>query len=240
MKNLPVRLFVIALFVANIALGFSSQKSTVNWSCESILRLTPQGWSDVITKKYNDTSELAQDQAAKGWASCKSDSNQALLKSRPKSKARLNKLSALEFQFMSDETNLASGGGMYNLGSGTLYRHGFARFQTNLGLHLETMIVVTGSNAGAKQSASISERYKSAKMKIETRMKKVKTLTPSIPDGSSASVIADRKNQWATTAKHYKQTYGSILKLIGTRINEASTLELEFLAKGIFTENLGV
>jgi hypothetical protein len=237
MKNLPVRLFVIGLFVANIALGFSSQKSTVNWSCENTLRFTPQGWSDVFTKKYNDTSELAQDRAAKSWAACKSDSNQALLKSRPKSKARLNKLSALEFQFMADETDLASGGGMYRSEGGTLYRHGLARFKVDLELHLETMIIVTGSKAGAKQSASSSKRYKSAKMKIEARLKKVKTLTPSIPDGSSASVIADRKKQWAATVKHYKHTYGSILKLIGSRINEANTLELEFLAKGIFAEN---
>jgi hypothetical protein len=240
MKNLPVRLFVIALFVANIALGFSSLTSNPALSCLDALRRTPQAWSDLLTRVTNDTSELRQDQAAKTWADCKSVSNQALLKSRPTSKARLNKLSALEFQFMKDETDLASGGSQYNPGSGTLYRHGFARFQTDLALHLETMIVVTGSKAGAKQSASISKRYKSAKMIIEARLKKVKTLTPSIPDGSSASVIADRKKQWTTTAKHYKLTYNSILKLIGTRINEASMLELEFLAKGIFAENLGV
>jgi hypothetical protein len=236
MKNLPVRLFVIVLFVANIALGFSSLTSNPAFSCSDALRRTPQAWIEFYTVKNFDTSELAQDQAAKTWADCKSRSNQALLKSRPKSKARLNKLSALEFQFMADEATLGS----LKAGGGTIYTHGFARFQTDLALHLETMIVLTGSKAGAKQSASISKRYKSAKMKIEVRLKKVKTLTPSIPDGSSASVIADRKKQWTTTAKHYKQTYGSILKLIGTRINEANTLELEFLAKGIFTENWGV
>jgi hypothetical protein len=237
MKNLPVRLFVIVLFVASLALGFSSQTQAFSLPCNKVLKMTPQAWSDLLTKETNDTSEQRQDQAAKTWADCKSVSNQALLKSRPKSKARLNKLSALEFQFMKDETDLASGGGMYNLGSGTLYRHGFARFQTDLALHLETMIVLTGSKAGAKQSASINKRYKSAKMIIEARLKKVKTLTPSIPDGSSAGVIADRKKQWTTTVKHYKLTYNSILKLIGTGINEASTLELEFLAKGIFAEN---
>jgi hypothetical protein len=233
MKNLPVRLFVIALFVANIALGFSSLTSNPAFSCSDALRRTPQAWSEFYTVEHSDTSELAQDQAAAIWADCKSRSNQALLKSRPKSKARLNKLSALEFQFMKDETNLA----LLKAGGGTLYQHGFARFQTDLALHLETMIVVTGSKAGAKQSASINERYRIAKMKIEARMKKVKTLTPSMPDGSSAGVIADRKKQWTTAAKHYKLTYASILKLIGTRINEANTLELEFLAKGIFTEN---
>jgi hypothetical protein len=232
MKNLPVRLFVIALFVANIALGFSSLTSNPAFSCSDALRRTPQAWSEFYTFKNSDTSELAQDQAAAIWADCKSRSNQALLKSRPKSEARLNKLSALEFQFMADEATLGS----LKAGGGTIYTHGLARFQTDLALHLETMIVVTGSEAGAKQSASISQRYKSAKMKIEARLKKVKTLTPSIPDGSSASVIAVRKKQWTTTAKHYKLTYDSILKLIGTRINEASTLELEFLAKGIFTE----
>jgi hypothetical protein len=233
MKNLPVRLFVIALFVANIALGFSSLTSNPAFSCSDALRRTPQAWSEFYTVEHSDTSELAQDQAAAIWADCKSRSNQALLKSRPKSKARLNKLSALEFQFMSDEATLGS----LKAGGGTIYTHGLARFQTDLALHLETMIVVTGSKAGAKQSASINERYRIAKMKIEARMKKVKTLTPSMPDGSSAGVIADRKKQWTTAAKHYKLTYASILKLIGTRINEANTLELEFLAKGIFTEN---
>jgi hypothetical protein len=233
MKNLPVRLFVIALFVANIALGFSSLTSNPAFSCSDALRRTPQAWIEFYTVKNFDTSELAQDQAAKTWADCKSRSNQALLKSRPKSKARLNKLSALEFQFMTDEATLGS----LKAGGGTIYTHGLARFRTDLALHLETMIVVTGSKAGAKQSASIGKRYKSAKMKIEARLEKVKMLTPSIPDGSSASVIADRKKQWTTTAKHYKLSYDSILKLIGTRINEANTLELEFLAKGIFTEN---
>jgi hypothetical protein len=236
MKNLPVRLFVIGLFVASLALGFSSQTQAFSLPCNKVLKMTPQAWSDLLTKETNDTSELAQDQAAKTWADCKSVSNQALLKSRPKSKARLNKLSALEFQFMADEATLGS----LKAGGGTIYTHGLARFRTDLALHLETMIVVTGSKAGAKQSASISQRYKSAKMKIEARLKKVKMLTPSIPDGSSASVIADRKKQWTTAAKHYKNTYNSILKLIGTGINQASTLELEFLAKGIFTENLGV
>jgi hypothetical protein len=124
MKNVFVRLFVIGFFVANIALGFSSQTTTVNWSCENILVLTPQVWSDTFTKKYNDTSELAQDRAAKIWANCKSESNQALLKNRPKSKARLNKLNALEFQFMADEANLAS----LKAGGGTLFGHGILEY----------------------------------------------------------------------------------------------------------------
>ncbi len=236
MKNLAVRLFVIGLFVANIAPCFSSATSEVNWSCANILRLSPQAWSNAFTKQYKDTSELAQDRAASIWANCKSVSNQALLKSRPKSKARLNKLSALEFQFMKDETDLA----FLEAGGGTLYRHGFARFQTDLALHLETMIVVTGSKAGAKQSASISKRYKSAKKIIEARIAKLKTPAPAKIKVSSPSDIADRRSQWATAAKHYKLTYDSILKLIGTGINETNTLELEFLAKGIFTQNLGI
>jgi hypothetical protein len=234
MKNLPVRLFVIGLFVASIALGFSSQTQAFSLPCNKVLKMTPQAWSDLLTKETNDTSELAQDQAAKTWADCKSVSNQALLKSRPKSKARLNKLSALEFQFMADEATLGS----LKAGGGTIYTHGLARFQTDLALHFETMILVTGSNAGAKQNASISDRYKSAKMKIEARLTKIKTPLPAKIKVSSPSTIIDRKKQWTTTANHYKQTYGSILKLIGTRVNEANTLELEFLAKGIFTENL--
>jgi hypothetical protein len=236
MKNLPVRLFVIVLFVANIALGSSSQAQAFSLPCNKVLKMTPQVWSDLMTKENNDASELVQDQAAKTWADCKSRSNQALLKSRPKSKARLNKLSALEFQFMADEATLGS----LKAGGGTIYTHGLARFQTDLALHLETMIVVTGSKAGAKQSASINERYKSAKMKIEARMKKVKTPLPAIPYDAFPGVVEGLRKQWRTAANHYKQTYGSILKLIGTGINEASTLELEFLAKGIFTENLGV
>jgi hypothetical protein len=98
------------------------------------------------------------------------------------------------------------------------------------------MIVITGSKAGAKQSASISERYKNAKMTIEARIAKMKTPTPSIPEGSSPDASADLNKQWTTTANHYKLSYNSILRLIGNRINEASTLELEFLAKGIFSE----
>jgi hypothetical protein len=236
MKNLPVRLFVIALFVANIALGFSSLTSNPAFSCSDALRRTPQAWSEFYTVEHSDTSELAQDQAAAIWADCKSRSNQALLKSRPKSKARLNKLSALEFQFMSDEATLGS----LKAGGGTIYTHGLARFQTDLALHLETMIVLTGSKAGAKQSVSISERYRIAKKIIEARIAKLKTPAPAILEGSSLSAIADRNKQWATAANHYKLSYNLILKLIGTGINEANTLELEFLAKGIFTENWGV
>ncbi len=233
MKNFVVRLFVVALFVANIALGFSSATSEVAWTCKNLLTLTPQAWSDVFTKKYGDTSELAQDRAASIWANCKSVSNQALLKSRPKSKARLNKLSALEFQFMKDETDLAS----LEARGGTMYQHGFARFKTDLALHLETMIVLTGSKAGAKQSASISKRYKNAKKIIEARIAKLKTPSLAKIRTSNPNDIADRRSQWATAAKHYKLTYNSILKLIGTGINEANTLELEFLAKGIFTQS---
>jgi hypothetical protein len=233
MKNPPLRLFVIGLFVANIALGFSSLTTNPAFSCSDALRRTPQAWSEFHTVEHSDTSELAQDQAAALWASCKSRSNQALLKSRPKSKARLNKLKSLEFQFMKDETDLAS----LKAGGGTLYRHGLARFKTDLELHLETMIVVTASKAGAKQSTSISERYKSAKKIIEARIAKVKTPLPAIPYDAFPGVVEGLRKQWTTTAKHYKLTYDSILKLIGTRINEASTLELEFLARGIFTEN---
>ncbi len=234
MKNSPVRLFVIGLFVASLALGFSSQTQAFSLPCNKVLKLTPQAWSDLFTEKSNDTSELAQDQAASIWTDCKSNSNQALLKSRPKSKARLNKLSALEFKFMADEATLAS----LKAGGGTLYRHGIGRFRTDLALHLETMIVVTASKAGAKQSATIRARYESAKTKIEARLEKIKTPAPAVAEASSPSAIAVLNKQWTTAANHYKLTYGSILKLIGTRIDEASMLELEFLAKGIFAENL--
>jgi hypothetical protein len=233
MKKSPVRLFVIGLFVASLASGFLSQTQAFSLLCDNVLKLTPQAWSELFTRKSNDTSELAQDQAASIWTDCKSGSNQALLKSRPKSKARLNALSALEFQFMSDESTLAS----LKAGGGTLYTHGLARFRPDLALHLETMILITASKAGAKQNASISERYKNAKMTIEGRIAKMKTPTPSIPEGSSPDASADLKKQWTTAADDYKLRYGSILKLIGNRINEASTLELEFLAKGIFTDN---
>jgi hypothetical protein len=233
MKKLPVRLFVIGLFVASIALGFSSQTQAFSLPCDKVLKLTPQAWSDLFTKESNDTSELAQDQAASIWADCKSGSNQALLKSRPKSKVRLNALSAFEFQFMVDESTLAS----LKAGGGTLYTHGLARFRTDLALHLETMIVITGSKDGAKQNASISERYRIAKKTIEARIATVKTPAPAVLEGSSPEVTADRNKQWTTAANRYKLTYNSILKLIGNRINEANTLELEFLAKGIFTDN---
>jgi hypothetical protein len=233
MKNLPVRLFVIALFATGFALGFSSLTSNPPMSCLDALRQTPQAWIDFYTVKNFDTSELGQDQAAAIWADCKAKSNQALLKSRPKSEARLNALSALEFQFMVDESSLA----LLKAGGGTLYTHGLARFRTDLALHLETMILITASKAGAKQNASISERYRIAKKTIETRIATLKTPAPAVLEGSSPEVIADRNKQWTTAANRYKLTYNSILKLIGNRINEASTLELEFLAKGIFTDN---
>jgi hypothetical protein len=232
MKKSPVRLFVIGLFVASLALGFSGQTQAFSSPCDNVLKLTPQAWSELFTKESNDTSELAQDQAASIWTNCKSGSNQALLKSRPKSKARLNALSALEFQFMADESTLAT----LKAGGGTLYTHGLARFRPDLALHLETMILITASKAGAKQNASISERYLIAKKTIEARIATVKTSAPAVLEGSSPDASADLKKQWTTAADDYKLRYGSILKLIGNRINEASTLELEFLAKGIFAE----
>jgi hypothetical protein len=134
---------------------------------------------------------------------------------------------------MADEADLAS----LKAGGGTLYRHGIARFQTDLAMHLEAMIVITASKAGAKQNVSINGRYNSAKTTIETLLAKIQSPAPALPEGSSPDVSSGLNKQWTTAVNHHKLTHTSILGLIGTRVNEASTLELEFLAKGIFTEN---
>jgi hypothetical protein len=54
MKNLSVRLFVIGLFVASLALSFSSQTQAFSLPCNKVLKMTPQAWSDLYTKESNN------------------------------------------------------------------------------------------------------------------------------------------------------------------------------------------
>jgi hypothetical protein len=230
MKIQTARVLIIVFCSAILTFSLANKSQLPSPPCSQLLKMGFQTWME----KNQDAAEVGLDNAALDWAECKSASNQALLINRPKSKIRLNKLSALENQFIADETDMAS----WVAGGGTLYRHEFARFQATLEMHLETMIVVTGSNAGAKQSAAINARYKSAKSKLKARIARVQLPKPFVLDGATPEYVAEQKERWKRTANDYRQTYVSITKVIGSRIDLAATLEMEFLAQGLWADEI--
>jgi hypothetical protein len=221
--------------VAVVVLGgvVVAQDRVYNPPCAEVLKYSPNAFTDRYTARNNDGTEIALDDAAITWANCKYDANLARLKNYPALRSRLVQLYKLEREFFSLETDLAT----LVAGWGTLYPHGFARFQMDLQVHLERMIALTTTRAGAAQNAGISARYAKAKRTVEARIAYVQT-PRMYTDGRSSSDVAAAKAGWVDQAKRYRAQYQSILKLIGARVDATSTEVLEFLAKGLWVDEL--
>lgn len=201
--------------------------------CKEALQRTPDAFSDLFVKKTGDGSEAGLDQAALYWAGCKYTANLEKLVKSPTLKARLVNLNRLTEEFIGAETELAYSAA----GGGTMYPHGQARFQPFVQLHLEKLIALTTSKAGATQSSAINARYAAAKKSLEARIKRVQTPKPYVDGDSKADADAKRK-QWLASAQNYSKAYQNIRKTIGSRVDATSVVVIEFLAKGLWAEEL--
>ena len=110
-------------------------------------------------------------------------------------------------------------------------------FGPTVELHLQKLIALTTSKAGAAQSPTINARYATAKQSLEARLRRVQTPKPFVDTYSKAEADAKRKD-WLESAKDYNQAYLNILKTIGSRVDATSVVILEFLAKGLWAEEL--
>lgn len=202
-------------------------------SCKLVLRSSPQAFSDLYIKQTNNSSEAGLDDAALYWADCKGAANLAQLSQSPALRARLLNLYRLEDRFFSAETIIA----YLAAGGGTMYPHGYARFQPARQLHFQKLIALTLVRAGAAQSGAISVRYSAAKSKLEARLKRVQIPKPFVETFTKAEADAKRRD-WLAEAKKYSVAYRDIRKTIGSRVDATSVLVLEFLATGVWAEEL--
>jgi hypothetical protein len=198
MKFQLARVATLLVWLAALGGIFAQDQLTYNPACTAVLSFSPENWSERYTTKNQDGSEVGQDTAALRWSACKLAANWRVLQKYPKLKARLSRLYTLEARFFSAETDMA----YLAAGGGTMYPHGLARFQTSLALHLEKLIALTTSSAGATQSQSITARSKKATAKLEARIKRVQTPKP-YTDGMHKREISQHINQWLEAAKAY-------------------------------------
>lgn len=225
----------LALLSAALTVSSVMAQDIVSYEppCREVLTRSPEAFSDLFVAKTNDGSEAGLDQAATYWANCKHDANLVRLKPFPALKARLTNLYLLEWKFIVAETELAS----LVSGGGTMYPHGAARFGPVVELHMAALIALTTSKAGALQSSSIEARYAQAKKTLEARLKRVQTPKPYVDGLSKADVDAKRK-EWLGFVQNYSQAYQNIRKTIGSRVDATSVVVMEFLAKGLWAEEL--
>ena len=196
---------------------FPACLQTLKQSPEVFLKLQPAAFS-------------VQEAAALHWAGCKNQQNRQRLRGYPKLAARLEQLGTLEGEFVTAQRQLASlknGGGTYNE----------ARFAPTVELHLETLIRLTTSKAGAVTSAKIRSHYARTKLEIETRIARVIAKPePYLAPGTNADQTA--LQSWRAWALEYRKTYRQILALIGSQKNAASLEVLEFLDTSLFANEI--
>jgi hypothetical protein len=214
-----------------VAVGLAQ---TYQPSCVETLKQKPWDFIESYATKNQDQSEAGYDQAAMYWANCKNQQNEARLAKLPSLKSKLNNLYRNYNDFFSAETELAYLVG----GGGTMYPHGRARFQPEIEIHVGQLLDLLTSKTGASKSAAIVTRYTTAKTKLEARLKRVQTTPKPYVDGYSQTEIAEKKRQWLGYAKDYAAQYAAIRKNIGSGIDLTSTTILEFLAAGLWAEEL--
>jgi hypothetical protein len=227
MKKILTAFLVLALVAVGLA-------QTYQPTCAETLKQKPWDFIESYATKNQDQSEAGYDQAALYWADCKNDQNTARLAKLPSLKTKLNNLYRNYNQFFSLETELAYSAA----GGGTMFPHGRARFQPAIEIQMSTLIDLLSSQAGASQSAAIATRHNKAKTKLEARLKRVQTMPNPYTDGYSPAEAADKKRQWLELAKNYAAQYTAIRKNLGSSINLSSTTILEFLAVGLWAEEL--
>ncbi len=230
MKNILVVLALGAAFLGSSL----AQDTPYQPNCTVTLSMTADAFMDTYTTKNNDQSEVGFDNAANYWADCKDKQNQAKLAKFPALKTRLANLSKLQNEFFSLETELA----YLAAGGGTMYPHGRARFQPSIEEHMEKLIGLLTTKAGAAKSAAITSRYDKAKAKLEARLKKVQSKSNAYTDGLTPADVAARNKEWFNYAKQYALQYTNIRKSIGSGKDLASTTIMEFLAAGLWADEI--
>ena len=145
----------------------------------------------------------------------------------PKLKTRLVQLRKLEWDFILAESDLAS----QTSGGGTMFAHMPARFATSIELHLEKLIKLTTTKAGAVTSSKIQTEYKKASTVLLARFKRVNNT-------SKATLEYTTKTAWLETVKTYEKAFAGIKPIMGDKIDAASLEIIGFLAQGLFADTI--
>jgi hypothetical protein len=218
------RVLMLALALA----GFVFAQADTEWkpACSLVLKYTPENFLTEYGKRSDfGGSEAGQDQGAGVWADCKNAQNLAKLKNFPKLKARLIQLRKLEVDFIVAESASQTSGG------GTLYAHMPARFVTSIELHLEKLIKLTTTKAGAVTSKAIQTEYKKANTALTARFKRVN-------NPSKATLEYTSKTAWLETVKKYETAFAGIKPIMGVKADAASLEIIGFLAQGLFADTI--
>jgi hypothetical protein len=227
------KLLAIAL-IALLGVSSLAQETPFQPPCSQTLQSNSQDFMEEYTTKNNDDSEAGQDSAALYWADCMAKRNEAQLANSGQLKIRLMNLSRNYNTFFSLETELAYLAG----GGGTMFPHGRARFQPSIEEHMAQLIRLTMSKEGATTSAAIVARYNKALVTLEVRLKKVQSKPNPYIDGYTTAEAADKKKEWLGYAKTYALQFANIRKNLGAKKDLVSTTILEFLARGLWVDEL--
>jgi hypothetical protein len=220
MKYLTVFLFG---FISCVTLA---QGWTYQPDCLATLKMTPEDFTSLFTERNNDTSEYAYDSAGTIWADCKHKANLVLLGNFPRTAERVSKLRTLENQLFSAETYLA----YHQAGGGTMYPHGRARFQPEIELHIERVIKLTTTRAGAATSSEIKSRYQRAINTVKANLKRIKNPT-------RQDLEYTLRKDWDATARLYEAAWNAIV-LIANAPDAASLEIVEFVARGLWMDQI--
>ncbi len=224
-------MMISRVLVVLVALaGFVFAQTAAEWkpACRVVLKYTPENFLAEYGKRTDfGGSEAGQDEGASVWADCKNAQNLAKLKNFPKLKARLIELRKLEWDFILAESDLAS----QTSGGGTMFAHMPARFATSIELHLEKLIKLTTTKAGAVTSSRIRAEYKKASAALAARFKRVN-------NPSKATLEYTTKKAWMETVKTYEKAFAGIKPILGNKVDAASLEIIGFLAQGLFADTI--
>jgi hypothetical protein len=224
--RIPIWILVLA---SSFCVGMTLAQNQVFPSCAQTLKQSPEAFLKSLSNN-----------AAAGlhWTKCKRQQNTQLLRGYPKLALRLKRLAALEEDFISAQDTMASLKTADGLGLVS-----DARVVPRIELHLETLIRLTTTKAGAVTNIAVRKRYAQAKLELESRIARVIT-TPRLynepgPDPDMAVGILNFPLQiWKRKALEYQQAYRQILDLIGSQQNAASLKVLEFLNTSLSANEL--
>ncbi len=219
---------VLIVLLALFGVVFAQQQAEWKPACNVVLKFLPDDFLTEYGKRTDfGGSEAGQDQAASVWADCKNAQGMAKLQNFPKLKARLIQLRKLEWDFILAESDLAS----QTSGGGTMFAHMPARFATSIELHLEKLIKLTTTKAGAFTSSKIQTEYKKASAVLAARFKRVN-------NPSKATLEYTTKKAWLETVKSYEKAFAGIKPIMGDKIDAASLEIIGFLAQGLFADTI--
>jgi hypothetical protein len=223
----------VLVLTSSFCVGLTMAQNQVFPSCAQTLKQNPEAFLKSLS------ADVGQEAVAGyHWAKCKRQQNAQRLRGFPKLALRLKRLAALEENFVSAQNTMAS----LKTGDG-LGLVSDARVVPRIELHLETLIRLTTTKAGAVTNTAMRKRYVQAKLELESRIARVIT-TPRLyrepgPNPDMAVGILDFPLQlWKRKALEYQQAYRQILDLIGSQQNAASLEVLEFLNTSLSANEL--